>query len=319
MSVWKRLQSLGRRSQSPLTSNMPPPAPPTSHDSDETQQLALLLQEVRVNEQQLGPHHWVALASTFQDRIDAQSKQTAARPKGHNVPRYRASSSSLLPLGGLLAMAALVALSAKAPVRLLDASSAIGDSKAAPTLSPDILVPPASTGAAHQHTAKTAVTMTTSETLLAPAPPPLVKRTRSAPAPLRSVPEVPAPVTAEEQQPLVTESSTPPNALPNVVATELDAPVATKPADTFAEQLAALKTADKALKTRNIPGARGALAREFSPQLALHARALRVILACQDGSVKLGRRALADQEARYPSSPYLARMRRACGVQDDQD
>jgi hypothetical protein len=82
--------------------------------------------------------------------------------------------------------------------------------------------------------------------------------------------------------------------------------------DGFAKQLAALKSADRALKQGREAAAKAELSLKFSPELRLHADALRAVLACQDGHLDTGRRYLTDQAARHPQSPYLDRMRRAC-------
>lgn len=83
--------------------------------------------------------------------------------------------------------------------------------------------------------------------------------------------------------------------------------------DTFAAELRALKASDKALKQGRVDEARSMLSRKFSAALAPHATALRAILACQTGARRHGGRLIAAQSKRHPHSPYLRRMRAACG------
>lgn len=87
------------------------------------------------------------------------------------------------------------------------------------------------------------------------------------------------------------------------------------PEDDFAKQVRALKLADQALKVHRTNEARDALARKFAPTLAPHADALRVVLACQGGEPQVGRRLLHAHARQSPNSPYLPRLRRACGVE----
>jgi hypothetical protein len=87
--------------------------------------------------------------------------------------------------------------------------------------------------------------------------------------------------------------------------------------DDFAEQVQALKQADQALKAGDTSGARRRLARVFSSPLVPHATALRAVLACQSGDVQTGRRLLGNHVNQSPNSPYLGRVRRACGVKTE--
>jgi hypothetical protein len=308
MSALQQLQELGRKLRTQLTGNNHSRSlAPSAADADEAEQLDLLLKEIRVNEQQLGADHWSSLATAFQGRVDALGVQAEEPAKEFRRPRYKGIASSVLPLGGILALAALVLLqpassggppgqrtSADSSSSVATAPRAVAFSHAVSTSTLPLAKPEPSATAPHD---------------LVVAPPPVVKRAK--------VQAHERPSQTPTQLPPVGELHvlTPPEAAVTESAPdEHRAPVTPAPTDTFAEQLAALKRADKALKSGNHADARSALAREFSPQLGLHARALRAILACQSGSVNLGKRALADQEARYPNSPYLSRMRRACGV-----
>lgn len=93
-------------------------------------------------------------------------------------------------------------------------------------------------------------------------------------------------------------------------------PTTAKPVqkDTFAASLRALKAAEQALRQGKTEHARSMLARRFSPELAPHATALRAVLACQSGNLERGKRLILAQGKRHPNSPYLRRMRAACGT-----
>lgn len=306
MNVWLQLQALGRRLCSRVTGDDAPSATESlAANSDETRQLDLLLQEIRVNEAQLGSHHWAKLAASFQDRLSDRSVP-AKQPSAERRPsRYTNAASHALPLGALLTAIFVLTSPGDPEGSIANGQKLVADATAQ-LPSPEVRVPTLPVVRAD------APTTTTSHVLNTPPAPPVVKHAnrpmphraqRQPPAQVRSIPQATTPVHPPPAREPVSVSA---------VARASSEP--SGPEDTFAEQLAALKLADRALKSDNPTAARDALAREFSPQLGLHARALRVILACQDGSVQLGKRALAEQASRYPNSPYLARMRRACGV-----
>jgi cell division septation protein DedD len=312
MSTWKQLQEFGHKVRSQLRSNHPsnPIAPEVAED--EAHQLDLLLNEVRANEQQLGPQHWATLSAAFQERIE-NGRAHAEDSEKPRKARYRSFASHALPLGGLLAVAALSLLQLTPPNSLTNALSDEDSTLVAPpALAAEILASAAGAPASPPERAAVALAATLNAVASA-APRAAHQRANvSAPETTRSS-RILAKEALVAASPMLAHAKA--QSEPILMNQQLQTAVASDASeDSFAVQLAALKRADKALKSGNSTDARRSLAREFSPQLGLHARALRVILACQDGSVELGKRALAAQEAQFPNSPYLARMRRACGM-----
>lgn len=313
MSVWQQLQAIGRRLRSRAArDNARSPLEAHAADPDEARQLDLLLQEIRVNEQHLDPQHWATLAASFRSRLNDAAVPAKEPVTARRTSRYAGAASHGLPLGALLAATLVLVLASPSGSESSlsnDRDSAVADG--ASSLSPPEMNELARVG--RTDAAKSTTTTTKSdEANTAPAPPVVTRSKRPTPRHrLRPPEEAQAPTEA----PMVVPTW-PVGEPVEVSAARSSSAAELGPTDTFAEQLAALKRADRALKSNNARAARDALAREFSPQLGLHARALRIVLACQDGSVNLGKRALAEQASRYPNSPYLARMRRACGVTD---
>ena len=306
MTGWAKFRGLGDKLRGRFATRGSESTNANCSSPEEERQLDLLLEEIRNNEQQLGPDHWTSLAAAFRQRVDEEG--LGREPDGGRrarLARYKSFASGAVPLGGLLAVAALMLGQSSGST----APSAETASYVAVTSIPPEVSPLAATAAGPSSASRPAATAT-SVTVDTENPREIAPHQRKKP----SLPSLPPPSTFDATHEVATP--TPPPAAPLTASTTPSAAVAT-PVDTFAEQLTALKRADRALKSGNSLDARAALKREFSPQLALHASALRVILACQDGSAALGRRALSAQEAKFPNSPYLQRMRRACGVGRD--
>lgn len=315
MSAWQTLLALGRRLRAPSGADQPLYSKASAEVGvDEEQQLDLLLKEIHVNEQQLDAQRWTTRASAFQDCCAAEAAGARDPDRRRILQRRPRIGAQALPLGGLLAAAALI----------LAQTAFKSDANTLGSDNPPHAIPhsPLAANVPWSVAATAAPSLTRAEPLIAttravidPATPPSSPKHRKSVAPPTSPSVVPSSHPAVSQIPPIVAP-----AANDEVATPAKGVAPTVPGkdpeDTFAVQLAALKRADKALKAGNPSAARSALAREFSPQLDLHAQALRVISACQGGSINLGRRALADQAARYPNSPYLTRMRRACGISE---
>jgi hypothetical protein len=237
--------------------------------------------------------------------------------------------TSLLPIGGLLALGLTFTEAPVAP----NASDAVSETLAHATLvsEPDNTRPLPLVAAAERETrapqllhraqvgspstaAKTRLQRPIAQRHIAPqhtaeqhsAPQDTANKLRLAAEPTH---DSPSPTFVEASQ--VLASTVAPSPTPHMFATP--AQTLTE-RDTFSEQVQALKRADRALKGGDTSGAKAALARPFSPQLVLHADALRAVLACQSNDRATGKRYLNAQAKSHPNSPYLDRMRRACGM-----
>lgn len=279
---------------------------------EQTDQLDLLLAEVRENERALGSEHWSAMAGVFQSRL------TEAQPQPRQSRyRYKASASHLLPLGGLFALGLTLSQvthpimtdeatlpTLQSPTTEVAASSPAGmASTTANTLAHSVTAPDVETDDAQRSSAPAedgteAVNRQSSH-----------GSSRRSPQTNQLAQRKARDVAATSLSPASTEPTIAVETAPPPVATGTEAAAHV---DTFAAQLSALKRADKALKAGRLSEAKAALNRDFSPQLEPHAKALSTILSCQSGAHESGRRSLDAQERRFPNSPYLERMRRAC-------
>lgn len=295
--------------------------------AEEARQFDLLMGELHQNDQQLTASYWSAQADAFMNKMAVQE---AAPPtaKAARLGQLKPYLTTLLPLGGLVALG-LVLSRPEVPTDTSPSESVptqgSDDGALAPTATPfeptapadPVVVPADSVRRAGDNSASAA---------LSPS-----KRVRSAssklrvdksqatkgatvsrsgePASTHDAPTSNAP-TPSAVEPTPAEASAPVQVTPG--SSPAPAPMATE-RDTFAEQLQALKDADKALKSGNNQSAKAALSRSFSPQFSLHANALRAVLACQTGDVATGKQYLTAQAKSHPNSPYLDRMQRACG------
>lgn len=300
------------------TVNEPASVPP---NHDEVRQLELLLGELELEEQRLPSDHWTQMAHVMHGRVANQRE----RPHQTRPSRWGGTKpllNGLLPFGGLLALG-LIGVGNAEPSEF---SVPLDHVASAWFAEPDAVATPDSL--AEIAAAMGAPVMSPTEDVglreRVPRPTNEMSHTtaqrhhraaRLGPADgkassIQDRTPLKAPAAAlglAQRRPLI-RGDEGPTAVARVEprrATEAET-------DGFAKQLAALKRADRALKQGREAAAKAELSLKFSPELRLHADALRAVLACQDGHLDTGRRYLTDQAARHPQSPYLDRMRRAC-------
>lgn len=272
---------------------------------DQTDQLDRLLAEVRENEKALGAEHWSAMASAFQSRLTETQPQSRA-----SRYRYKPAASHLLPLGGVVALVGLTLSQLTPPLIAQEAppyEAAAEIVTSLPAAEVTATRAPSRSSAASDVELKHGALDDSSETTM--------NRRSSHATPRRSSHFISALQTKPTDE--ATTTAAPASMAPSTIVeaapqSAVTRATSTAPADTFAAQLSALKRADKALKAGRLAEAKAALNRDFSSQLDPHAKALNTILSCQSGARESGQRSLAAQEQRFPNSPYLERMRRAC-------
>ncbi len=302
-------------------------SPPTP---EETRQFDLLLDEIRAQEQQLPANHWTLMAQTFEERV-SQGAGTPRPPGSPLIPHWKPYTATLLPMAGLVVLGLAVYGTGQHATdgSLIDTTALPafwGDDNNEPITAEPLRSPEVTSRAETSHPAP--------QSHSAAKPPSLVFEPSERAASQRSftprrvsVPRVNDPRASLDNNPNAASadnSRTPAKAaLPLERPTESTArtvstnpkpsPAVSPTSDDFAEQLLTLKKADKALKSGNTSEAKEKLKRDFSPQLLLHANALRAVSACQSSDKTTGQRYLKFQEKRHPHSPYLDRIRRACG------
>ena len=317
--------------------------------AEEMEDLESLLRDVSVKHEPLGREHWVKQAAMFRERIEAETARAEAQRDGRlaRYARYKRVATGAVPLGGLFALVALVAL--RTPVFHPDSyhgtdevvtwwaapeatrgsqgeEGVLSEAYPGTTLSAytqDVRVQAPVNGGSAVLLSSRAGLMAAERELaaakhsLAAVHSSTARSHARGPAQLGTDDEITVTVDRRRKQ-----VDIPPQEPARAASSRTEAgrsSAVDTPDDTFAEQLAALKRANQALKLRKFAAARAALAREFSPQLLPHALALRVFLDCQGGHLARGRTALSKQEISLPNSPYLARMRSACGLNGDED
>ncbi len=281
---------------------------------EEAHQLDLLLSEISEHEHDLTPSYWANQAQVFTDRLATQENAKKAR-RAARYTRLKPYLGSLLPLGGLVALGLVLSRPQAAPVALVAPNETVAVVAATNTVE---IAAPESDAVPNEATNPLPVApVSRAQVPTEPA----VKHTRATratakkPAPVHEavapVNESPTIVTPVEETNVAAPTNVEPEHSPETNPnTQTKAPEA----DTFAAQLQALKRADKALKSGDNNTAKTALSRSFSPQSGLHVNALRAVLACQTHDAVTGKRYLTAQATSHPNSPYLDRMRRACGV-----
>lgn len=290
---------------------------------DELRQLELLLEEVEFEAQQLPSDHWTQMARVMHERVTNERERTQET----RSPRWGATKpllNGLVPLGGLIALSLTGIGNAEPPAR----TAPLDHVATAWSIEPEA----ASAASTPESLAETAAMATAgllpaTDVGLGEQGPRLTNKVSHSITPRRSAaarrgvadsdPSSRQDETRVEAAPHAPTSGPRPSLTQHnehaATPTRIERPDVTKAeTDGFAEQLAALKRADRALKQGREATAKTALSRTFSPALQLHADALRAVLACQDGEFETGKRYLTRQAARNPQSPYLHRMQRAC-------
>jgi hypothetical protein len=310
-----------------------PSSPASPLTDEESRQMDLLLRELNEHEEQLSPNYWATKAEAFANHMALQEAAIPSR-RASRLSQLKPYMTSLLPLGGLVAVG-LALSNTSLEQQTFDHKLVVNSANSATfnTAPPDhtsseATVAPQADRAKQDEQAEEQLMPTKDQappaaraTTTAAARQPLTPRVKARPSVTRSTRnpsalDTGAPSSVGTSVALVeTPKAVEPEALTTVTSPQLTS----VPADTFNQQLEALKFADKALKRGDNSGARDALARSFSPQLTLHANALRAVLACQSHDMAAGKRYLSAQAKSYPNSPYLERMRRACGLTSARD
>jgi hypothetical protein len=141
---------------------------------------------------------------------------------------------------------------------------------------------------------------------------------RAEPPPARPAATAPVASTAVPPAPVAKVLESVPSAVPRAEAAEERAPVAPRPADSLAEEVEILSRASAALHAGRPAAALKALdehGRKFPRGALVQERtSARIQALCALGRVKEAQAGLARLARTSPSSPHVARARKACGA-----